>query len=289
MENVKENQEITPINPLVFERFNAIAKSIITNGTACITGTGGAGKTGLTMWLARTFMNSPEYEVNKQNIVMIESCNNFIFKFDEVPYVDCSEVMDVPRLPAVIANVSSMKKVSEQKEYIRRYFIEEFNYMKYLNTKYKGINPYLKVYFIDEIPILFNRYSLIGDKNEDMYSVFTTGRNFGMHFVGIGRRLADFPTRCFVESCSTFVFGVIDGENDLGKVKGMYPNKEVKKKVVDAITNLTPRSFIFYDKKARRIDEITTPEWKQQGMPQKYLVQPVNSLKSGFVRTILRW
>jgi len=294
MENVKENQEITPINPLVFERFDAIIKSIVSNGSACITGTGGAGKTILSMWLARRIMCSPKSESNEYKLMMIEILNNYMFKFDKIPYINYSEYIDrtgkiqPPNERNLILNMNSMNRVSLQKTSLRNLVLDEFNRMNALNREHGGVNPYGVFYFIDEIPVVLDRYSLVGEKNEDMYSIVTTGRNVKMYFVGMGRRLVDFPTS-FVESCSTFVFGVIDGENDLGKIKNMYPNKKIKEKVLEGITNLTPRSFIFYDKKARRIDEIGMPEWVPQGKPYKYANYVPENPKGGYVKKLFGW
>jgi hypothetical protein len=248
------------INPEFLIKIDDIIKRIIANGSLLISGTGGSGKTFASMWLIRRIMQNAKFESNEYKISIVEPCLNYRFKFDEVPYIEYATTNVIPKQRAIIVDMNGMKPKAKR-DGLSSILTTDFVLKQKLKIENNGINTYKNFYMLDELHNIIGRYALVGDKGADLLDVITECRNFDMYLIGVTRRLADISTQ-FVESSRNFLFGKTSGENDIKKIDKMFGNKVSK-----AVSNLKPRSFIFFDTEDNSICEIGFPDFRAIGKP----------------------
>jgi hypothetical protein len=248
------------INPEFIIKTDDILNRTMTNGSLLISGTGGSGKTFASMWLMRRLMQSPKFEINEYRISIIEPCLNYRYKFDAVPYINYATTNVIPKDRAIIIDMNGMTPKAKR-DGLNSILTTDFVLKQKLKIENNGINRYKNFYMLDELHNSLGRYALVGDKGAELLDVFTECRNFDMYIIGVTRRLADISTQ-YVESSRNFLLGKMAGENDLKKIEKMLGHK-----VSNAVANLKPRSFIFFDTEDNNLCEIGFPEFIAIGLP----------------------
>lgn len=254
---------------------DTIIKAVTTNGSLLISGTGGSGKTYASMWIYRQIRASKKHETQGYKTLVLEPCINYRYKFDACPYIELVTTKVLPIEADLIVDMNSMMP-SQKRMRLIEILSGDFLLKQQLKITHNGLNPYENFYILDELHNMVGRYSLVSKNGENLLDVITEGRNVGMYFIGVTRRLSDLSTQ-FVESSRTFLFGKTVGDNDLSKIRKMYG-----KKVADEVADLKPRSFIFYDTENSQISEIGFPDFVQEGKPYQLEQNRAN----GYVRYI---
>jgi hypothetical protein len=252
--------EAQVINPEFIIKIDDIIQRTITNGSLLISGTGGSGKTFASMWIIRRIMQNAKYESNEYKVSIVEPCLNYRFKFDAVPFISYATTNVIPKGRAIIVDMNGMTPKAKR-DGLSSILNDDFVLKQKLKIENNGINTYKNFYMLDELHNIIGRYALVGDKGADLLDVITECRNFDMYLIGVTRRLADISTQ-FVESSRNFLFGKTAGENDIKKIEKMYGHK-----VSNAVANLKPRSFIFFDTEDNSICEIGFPDFRAIGSP----------------------
>lgn len=165
------------------------------------------------------------------------------------------------------SNPVNALSLAQKKLQFLKIFKDEFNEAKMQRVKDNGVVKVTTFFLSDEFHNILGRHSLDGEKGEEMKEILTTGRNAGLIFGGVVRRLADAST-VFVESCNTYLFGLSGGDNDLRKIRNETDSKEVR----DMVAGLRPRSFIFYDKERKAGFDIGMPDFYPVGKPYEIKV-----------------
>jgi len=264
------------VNDEFVKELDNILERTVRNGSLLISGSGGSGKTFASFWLLRRIMQSPKHETHGYKTLITDPCLNFRYKFDSVPYIDIFETKVLPVEVDLIVDMYSLTPTQKRAE-LAEILGNDFVHKKELKIVHNGVNPYENFYILDELHNMLGRYALVGKEGASLLDIITEGRNFGMYFIGVTRRLADLSTQ-FVESCRNNLFGKTVGDNDLNKIRKMYGDN-----VADLVCNVKARSFIFYDRESNFISEIGFPDFIPQGQPYKI----IQNYSGGYVRHIL--
>lgn len=259
------------------KKIDEIIALAVQNGGLMIIGSNQCGKSMASMWLARRIMDADKHQSHEYKLTVFDTCLNWRYKFDKIPFIDFSLTRVLPVIQDLIIDVSNSDPI-DTRDNISTVLMEDFQTKQRLKSELVGKVPFVNFYFIEEMQNVFGSYAL-GQKNGRFnMRVFSEGSNFGMVFIGIGQRLSDISTR-IVERRRYFLLGRANGDNDIAKIGRMF-SPEVGK----YIKGLPVGSFIFYDKETGSIYEIGFPLFIQIGQPE-----PVNSSPSqnGYVKRLL--
>lgn len=137
-----------------------------------------------------------------------------------------------------------------------------------------GHNDTWILYLVEEAQNIIGTHSLMRREGRRLLKLFSEGRNFGLSFIFIGQRLADISTKA-VERCNGYVFGRMNGDNDLAKIKRIVGRKS---KIVDDVQKLEPSKgqFIFYN--GMSTYELQVPLYKANGMRPKMFVRDIKDV-----------
>ena len=241
-------------------KIDQIIERTIHNGSLLVSGSGGSGKTFASMWIIRRVMQSANHQSGEYKITIVEPCLNYRYKFDSIPFIDYASTKLVPDKQDLIIDIYSLKPKAKR-ECLTSILSNDFVHKQELKIANNGVNTFKNFYMLDELHNVIGRYALVGNAGAELLDTVTECRNFGMYIIGVTRRLSDLSTS-FVESCRTNLFGKTSGQNDLDKIEKMYGNK-----VSNAVANLKPRSFVYFDQENGEISEIGMPEFIAQGRP----------------------
>jgi len=122
-----------------------------------------------------------------------------------------------------------------------------------------GHNDKWILYVVEEAQNILGSYSLMRKEGRKLLKMFAEGRNYGLSFILIGQRLADVSTKA-IERCNGYLFGRMNGDNDIAKLKRIVGRKSA---IVNEVKNLKPArgEFIYYPFKMMG-REVTCPLYK---------------------------
>lgn len=245
------------------EKINDIIEKTMKQGQLIITGVKQTGKTNSAMWILRKIMEKEEYERNLIKTLVLDLPMVWRYKYDELPYVDVTEVRHLPIIRGLIVDLPFVDS-NKTRSVISRIMMNDFVLKRKLKDKFEGRNPYYNLYFIEETQNCFGTYALSGTEGRFFLKIASECANYGMILVGIGQRLADISTR-IVERTRYFLFGATSGDNDLRKLKRMGSQK-----LVEGVEGLKRGQFTFYDKDEDHAFQIDFPKFVQKSKPYRY-------------------
>jgi hypothetical protein len=263
------------IDPAFIKKLDEIIAKAVQNGGLMIIGSNQCGKTKTAMWIARRIMDNSQHESHEYKLTVFDTCLNWRYLFDKIPFIDFSSTRLLPVVQDLIIDVSNLDPIDTRNN-ISSVLAEDFQTKQRLKAELVGKIPFVNFYFIEEMQNVFGSYAL-GQKNGRFnLRIFSEGSNFGMVFIGIGQRLSDISTR-IIERRRYFLFGRANGDNDIQKIARMF-----NQQVADNVKGLQVGSFLFYDKETGTLDEIGFPIFTQMGKPE----QAVFSKTNGYVKRI---
>lgn len=251
-----------PIDPELKKRLLEIIENAKQNGGMMVIGSNQCGKTTAVMWLMRLIVTSSEHEVQKYQSKIFDTCLNWRYKFDVCPYIEYGSERSklIPTEQDLIIDMIDPDPISVKRS-IAEILQGDFEHKRELKEKFLGVNQQTNFYVIEEVQNVFGRMGLAGQSGRYLRRIFSEGSNFAMCIIGLGQRLADIDTM-IVERRRYFLFGRMNGENDLKKIKAMFGDQ-----VVGAVQGCAVGEFIFHDKEKKLIAKIAFPEWTQNGKP----------------------
>lgn len=233
----------------------------------------GHGKTLATMWILRRLFEKKDTNIKT---TIFDTCLNWRFKFDRIPYVDHASMPFLPSVPEIICDLKYVDSAMTRMA-ISEIVMNDFVKMQGLKEQYEGEVPFLNVYVVEEMQNVLGSYSMNGQQGRFWLKEISEGRNFGQIFIGIGQRLADISTKV-VERSRYYLFGAMTGDNDIRKVRRIGG-----KGLAEKLKTLDQGQFVLYDKmKKNTVTIIGFPMFKQKDKPYKYK----NGENKGFVREI---
>ena len=242
-------------------KIDEIIAKAIQNGGLMIIGSNQCGKTTASMWIARRIMDNAKHESHEYKLTVFDTCFNWRYKFDKIPYIEFASTRLLPMVQDLIIDVDTLDPIDTRNN-ISTVLAEDFQSKQRMKTDLSGNVPFVNFYFIEEMQNVFGTYAL-GQKNGRFnLRVFSEGSNFGMVFIGIGQRLSDISTRV-VERRRYFLFGRANGDNDIQKISRMFNSQ-----LADHVKGLQVGSFLFFDKETNTLDEIGFPMFTQIGKPE---------------------
>jgi hypothetical protein len=266
------SEEPQELNAEFLKKLDEIIAMTLDVGQLIVVACKGHGKTVATMWLTRRML---ENKGNSKTIIF-DTCLNWRYTFDKVPYVEHGSMPYLPTVPEIICDLKYVDSALTRMA-ISEIVMNDFVKMQSLKEQFEGKLPFLNIYVIEEMQNVLGSYSMNGQQGRFWLKEISEGRNFGQVFIGIGQRLADISTKV-VERTRYYLFGAMTGDNDIRKVRRI-----AGKEVAEKLKTLNKGEFLLYDKKKRNIVTIIGfPMFKQKDKPYPYQ----NGEAKGFVKQV---
>lgn len=245
-------------------KLREIIEKVSDSGQLICVATKQHGKTNAMMWLMQLLRNTQEHKENRVKLIMFDTCLNFRYKFDEIPFVDITEIRHIPLVQDLLIDLL-YTDTQLTRDAITQILKEDFIKKSKLKKKFDGINPYLNYYMVEEMQNVWGTYALSGTKGRFALKIFSEAMNFGMVILGVTQRLADVSTK-ICERSKYLLVGALQGDNDIGKLKRIT-NKQISEKV----KTLKKGEFLFIDRdNLEYAPLIYFPIFKQSGKPYPY-------------------
>jgi hypothetical protein len=139
----------------------------------------------------------------------------------------------------------NMSDDDEKLKFIAKVIQTDYLKQRKLKSELGGHVDKFILYLFEESQIVLGRYALMKKLGRTVKETLSMGRNFGMSFIFIGRRLADMSTSA-IEMSEGYLFGKMIGDNDLAKLRRIVGKKS---NIVDDVKKLElgKGQFIYFD------------------------------------------
>ena len=266
------------IDPDFIKKLDEVLALATQNGGLMTIGSNQCGKSNAVMWLVRRIR---DIETRESNVRVFDTCVNWRYNFDKVPFLDYSMWMgELPIARDLIIDLTDPDPLMI-KTTIAEIINQDYESKRILKTSLEGKIPYYSYYIIEEMQNVFGSMALGQASGRFIYKTFCEGSNFGMVFIGLGQRLADISTK-IVERRRYFLLGRANGDNDLQKLGRMF-NAEVSDKVsklrVEPANGIS--ELLFFDKADNNAYTITFPKFQQTAKPEAL---PIPDRRMGHVQ-----
>jgi len=159
-------------------------------------------------------------------------------------------------------------------KFMERVVLNDYLKQRARKQELGGHNDKWNLYLVEEAQNIIGTHSLMRREGRGLLKLFSEGRNFGLSFIFIGQRLADISTKA-IERSNGYLFGRMNGDNDLAKLKRIVGRKSP---VMDEVQKLeaSKGQFIFYN--GMSTYQVQIPPYKSNGIRPKMFVQDVKDV-----------
>lgn len=260
----------TTPNQIILPRpvLNGILKSglVITAGKG--TGKSNAGK----VWTADIIRNQPLPPIQ---VKIFDTASNLRWDFEPIL---CQEINEKTRYfydkdEHILFDIALVDD-EEVLKFMERVVMTDYLKQRKRKEELEGHNDKWILYLVEEAQNILGTHSLMRRSGRRLLKLFSEGRNFGLSFIFIGQRLADISTKA-IERCNGYLFGRMNGDNDLAKLKRIVGRKS---SIADKVQKLEigKGEFMFYN--GGSTYDVTFPLYKSNGNRPRMFVPNVNDV-----------